>query len=196
MGEPAAVEPVPRLRTDRLVLREWRRADRDAYAAMNADPEVMRHFPATLTREQSDAHVDHIEAHFAAHGFGLWALEVPGAATFIGFVGLDIPTFEAHFTPAVEIGWRLATPHWGRGYASEAAAEVLRFGFEEAGLDEVVSMTTTTNAPSRRVMERIGMVRDPSDDFDHPRVAPGHPLHRHVLYRLSAARWRRYRSPP
>jgi RimJ/RimL family protein N-acetyltransferase len=184
---------VPELNTERLVLRAWRVSDRAPYAVMNADPVVMRHFPSTLTPEESSAHVDRVEQHFAEHGFGLWAVEVPGEAPFIGFVGLDIPTFEAHFTPAVEIGWRLAKEHWGRGYAPEAATEVLRFAFDEACLDALVSMTTTTNLPSQRVMEKIGMTRDPADDFDHPRIAVGHRLRRHVLYRMTADQ---YRSVP
>jgi RimJ/RimL family protein N-acetyltransferase len=158
---------------------------------MNADQRVMEHFPAALTREQSDRFVDRIEAHFAEHGFGPWAVEISGAVAFIGYVGLLIPQFDAHFTPAVEVGWRLAAEYWGRGYATEAARESVRYGFEEAGLDEIVSFTVPANVPSRRVMERIGMTRDPADDFDHPALS-GHPLARHVLYRLRReGTWRR-----
>jgi RimJ/RimL family protein N-acetyltransferase len=180
----------PTLRTDRLVLRGWREPDREPYAAMNADPRVMEHFPGTMTRAESDAHVDAIAEHFAAWGYGLWAVEVPGEAEFIGFVGLSVPRFQAHFTPAVEVGWRLATFAWGRGYATEAAREALRFGFEEAGLAEIVSFTAPVNERSRAVMRRIGMTHDPAGDFDHPALPPGHRLRRHVLYRLSSPDWR------
>jgi ribosomal-protein-alanine N-acetyltransferase len=180
----------PTLRTDRLVLRGWREPDREPYAAMNADPRVMEHFPGTMTRAESDAHVDAIAEHFAARGYGLWAVEVPGEAEFIGFVGLSVPRFQAHFTPAVEVGWRLATFAWGRGYATEAAREALRFGFEEAGLAEIVSFTAPVNERSRAVMRGIGMTHDPAGDFDHPALPPGHRLRRHVLYRLSSPDWR------
>jgi ribosomal-protein-alanine N-acetyltransferase len=150
----------------------------------------MEHFPGTMTRAESDAHVDAIAEHFAARGYGLWAVEVPGEAEFIGFVGLSVPRFQAHFTPAVEVGWRLATFAWGRGYATEAAREALRFGFEEAGLAEIVSFTAPVNERSRAVMRRIGMTHDPAGDFDHPALPPGHRLRRHVLYRLSSPDWR------
>lgn len=177
----------PILRTDRLVLRGWREPDREPYAAMNADPRVMEHFPGTMTRAESDAHVDAIAEHFATRGYGLWAVEVPGEAEFIGFVGLSVPRFQAHFTPAVEVGWRLAAEWWGRGYATEAAREAVRFGFEDAGLDEIVSFTAPMNERSRAVMRRLGMTRDPADDFDHPALPAGHRLRRHVLYRLRRA---------
>jgi ribosomal-protein-alanine N-acetyltransferase len=144
----------------------------------------MEHFPAPLTRVESDAMVGRIETAFEVNGFGLWAVEVFGGPAFIGFVGLAVPRFEAHFTPAVEVGWRLAREHWGRGYATEAARAALDFGFGSAGLDEIVSFTVPANTRSRAVMERLGMTHDPSDDFDHPQIAPGHPLRRHVLYRL------------
>ena len=172
------------LRTSRLVLRQWRDEDLEPFAALNADPEVMRHFPATMAREQSDAFVEQQRALLADRGWGLWAVEAD--LGFIGFVGLSVPRFEAHFTPAVEIGWRLARGAWGRGYATEAARVAAGFGFAEVGLDEVVSFTTTGNERSRRVMERIGMTHDPADDFDHPLLPPGHPLQRHVLYRLES----------
>jgi len=179
----------PTLRTDRLVMRGWRDADREPYAAMNADPRVMEHFPGTMTRDQSDAHVDAIGEHFAARGYGLWAIEVPGEADFIGFVGLNAPRFEAHFTPAVEVGWRLTPSAWGHGYATEAAREAVRFGFEDAGLAEIVSFTAPVNERSQAVMRRLGMTHDPADDFDHPALPPGHRLRRHVLYRLRRADW-------
>lgn len=177
------------LRTARLLLRPWTRDDRAPFAAINADPAVMEHFPGVLTRSESDAFVDHIEAGFARDGYGLWAVEVVGKASFIGFVGLEPPSFEAHFTPAVEIGWRLGKEHWGRGYATEAAREALRYGFEEAGLDQIVSFAVPQNLRSRRVMERIGMTHDPADDFDHPRFPDDARLRRHVLYRLDRTRW-------
>lgn len=173
------------MRTDRLLLREWRDTDLEPFAAMNADPQVMEHFPATLTREESDSLVGRIGDWFTRDGYGLWAVEVVGTDPFIGFVGLMRPDFEAPFTPAVEIGWRLKASAWGRGYASEAAREVLRFAFEEAGVAEVISMTTVTNERSRAVMARIGMTRDPADDFEHPRVTDPEYL-QHVLYRASA----------
>jgi len=173
------------LRTPRLVLRLWRPADRAPFAAMNADPTVMAWFPTRLTAAESDGLADAIEAHHRTHGFGLWALEIPGAAPFAGFVGLSVPGFTAPFTPCVEIGWRLAAAHWGRGYATEAARAVLTRAWHVLGLAEVVSFTTTGNERSRAVMARIGMRHDPADDFDHPGLAPGHPLRRHVLYRVA-----------
>ncbi|SNT24579.1 ribosomal-protein-alanine N-acetyltransferase [Actinomadura meyerae] len=177
----------PELRTDRLVLRRWKEDDRAPFAALNADPVVMEHFPAPLTRAESDAMIDRIEAFFDEHGFGLWAMEAAGTGEFLGFTGLSVPRFEAHFTPAVEIGWRLARSAWGRGYASEAARRALRFAFEDRRLDEVVSFTSPTNVRSQAVMGRIGMARDASGDFDHPLVPDGHRLKRHVLYRVTAA---------
>ena len=176
---------VTELRTQRLLLRAWRESDRAPYAALNADPAVMEHFPAPLTREESDAHVDRITAGFDARGWGLWAVEVPGEADFIGFIGLAVPQFDAPFMPCVEVGWRLARCAWGRGYAPEGAQSALAFAFGELGLDEVVSFTSVGNAKSRRVMEKIGMTHDPAEDFDHPNVPEGSPVRRHVLYRLS-----------
>ncbi len=176
------------LRTERLLLRPWRDSDREPFARLNADPVVMEHFPAPLTRAESDAFVERVEEHFATNGWGLWAVETP-EHPFAGYVGLWPATFEAHFTPAVEIGWRLAREAWGRGYAPEAAREALRFGFETLGLDEIVSFTATANHNSRRVMEKIGLRHDPADDFDHPRVLDDPRLCRHVLYRLGRAHW-------
>jgi RimJ/RimL family protein N-acetyltransferase len=178
---------VPELRTERLLLRHWRDDDLDPFAALNADPEVMRYFPALLTREESDAATGRIRAHLESMGWGLWAVEVSGVAPFAGFVGLSAPRFEAHFTPAVEVGWRLARAYWGHGYATEAARAAVEFGFGELGLAEIVSFTPVANEPSRRVMRRLGMRHDPADDFDHPLVPAGHPLERHVLYRLAAS---------
>ena len=174
----------PELRTERLLMRRWRESDLAPFAALNADPAVMEHFVAPLSRAESDALADRIVRRWAEHGFGLWAVEVPGGAPFIGFVGLSYHDFPAHFTPCVEVGWRLAREHWGHGYATEAARESLHFGFEELGLEEIVSMTSRENLRSRAVMERIGMTHDPADDFEHPNVPAGHRLRPHVLYRL------------
>jgi ribosomal-protein-alanine N-acetyltransferase len=180
-------EPPAELRTERLVLRRWRDEDRAPFAALNADAEVMRHLPAPLTRAESDAMVDRIEARFAETGFGLWAAETP-ALGFIGFVGLAWQSFPAPFTPAVEVGWRLARAAWGRGLAPEAARAVVADGFARLAVDEIVSMTATTNLASQRVMQKIGMTRDPADDFEHPNVPEGDPLRPHVLYRLARPR--------
>jgi RimJ/RimL family protein N-acetyltransferase len=184
-------EPViPRRETERLILRPWRDADREPFAAMNADPRVMEHFPGRLTRDESDAYVDRIISRWAEDGVGLWAMELRADGSFLGFTGLAPPRFQAAFTPAVEVGWRLAAEAWGHGYATEAARAALVFGFEDRGLDEIVSFTVPANVRSRAVMERIGMTRDPADDFDHPNLPLDSPLRRHVLYRLSRDRWR------
>lgn len=175
--------------TSRLLLREWRETDLAPFAALNGDPEVMRYFPTTLTRAESDEFARFLQGLIAVQGWGLWAVEVLGGAPFIGLVGLNRVRFEAHFTPAIEVGWRLDRPYWGRGYATEAAAASLTFAFAELGCAEVVSFTSLLNEPSLRVMRRLGMTRDPSDDFDHPSVADG-PLRRHALYRITRERWR------
>jgi ribosomal-protein-alanine N-acetyltransferase len=180
------VTETPELRTERLLLRRWRLADRAPFAAMNADPEVMRYFPSALTPADSDALVDRIEAGFEKYGFGLWALDVLATGEFIGFTGLSVPSFDAHFTPAVEIGWRLARPAWGHGYATEAARRAVASGFGDHGLTDMVSFTSLVNVRSQAVMRRIGMTHDPAADFDHPRLPAGHPLQRHVLWRLAA----------
>ena len=171
------------LHTPRLLLRRWRESDLPAFAALNADPRVMEHLPKPLSREESDAMAARVRDHFARHGFGLWAVEVPGEAGFIGSVGLVTATFDAHFTPCVEVGWRLAQAHWGKGYATEAASAALDFAFGRLGLDEVVSFTVPANRRSRRVMERIGMRHDAEGSFEHPALPPGHSLRPHVLYR-------------
>lgn len=175
------------LRTPRLVLRQWREADLEPFAALNADLEVMRYFPAPLTREESDALAERARSGISARGWGLWVLELIEGASFIGFVGLAEPRFDAHFTPTVEVGWRLAREQWGQGYATEAARAAVEFGFVELELDEIVSFTSVLNERSRRVMERLGMTHDPADDFPHPLVADG-PLRPHVLYRLANRR--------
>jgi len=180
MEDPAA------LRTTRLLLRPWRPGDKEPFARLNADPQVMEHFPAALTRAESDALVDRIQARIAEDGFGFWALEVAETGSFIGFTGLSRPRFSAHFTPAVEIGWRLARNAWGQGYATEAARAATAYAFDQAGLDEIVSFTPRTNTRSQAVMRRLGMRHDSADDFDHPQLPPGHPLAPHVLYRLGA----------
>jgi RimJ/RimL family protein N-acetyltransferase len=177
------------IRTERLLLRRWRLLDRELFAHLNSDPLVMEHFPGVLSREESDAMVDRIETQFDEVGFGLWAIEAPDLAPFIGFVGLSVPNFQAHFTPAVEVGWRLDRSYWGHGFATEAANAALVDGFGRVGLSEIVSFTATENVKSIRVMERLGMTHDLADDFEHPRLPEGHRLRRHVLYRLSQERW-------
>ena len=173
------------LRTERLVLRPWRDDDLDAFAALNADPRVMEHFVAPLDRAASDEVASRVRAHFAEHGYGMWAVEVPGVTSFAGMTGLFHVPFTAPFTPAVEIGWRLAAAHWDRGYATEAARAALRFGFETLGLAEIFAYTAGANTRSRRVMDKLGMHHDASSDFDHPRLPEGSPLRRQVLYRVA-----------
>jgi RimJ/RimL family protein N-acetyltransferase len=179
---------VTTLTTERLILRQWRESDLEPFAAMNADPEVMRFFPRRLDREQSDAMAHRLSLFLDEHGWGLWAVEVPDLAPFIGFIGLSPPPFEAHFTPAVEVGWRLDKAYWGRGYAPEGARAALDYAFGALGLDEVVSMTIAPNEPSQRVMRKLGLTRDPADDFDHPNL-PDWEHQRHVLYRITRASW-------
>jgi RimJ/RimL family protein N-acetyltransferase len=169
--------------TERLKLRRWTEVDLEPFGEMNADPVVMEHFPKPLTRAESDELVERIEAGFERDGFGLWAVEVREGGGFVGFVGLNRVGFEASFTPAVEVGWRLAREAWGNGYATEAGRAALSFGFEHVGLREIVSFTTLANRRSRAVMERLGMTHDPADDFEHPSISPGHPQRLHVLYR-------------
>jgi RimJ/RimL family protein N-acetyltransferase len=180
---------VPGIRTERLLLRAWSDADRAAFAALNADPVVMEHFQHRLDRDGSDALIGRFEDGWREHGYGQWALERREDGRFLGFAGLSLPSFHAPFMPAVEIGWRLAREAWGHGYATEAARAAVAFGFEALTLDEVVSFTVPANVRSRAVMDRLGMTRDPADDFDHPRLPEGHPLRRHVLYRLRRDAW-------
>ena len=167
----------PAIETERLLLRHWKPSDREPFARMNADPRVMEFFPAVLSREESDALADRVEN-------SLCAVELKSDGSFIGFTGLSVPSFEAHFTPCVEIGWRLAAEHWGKGFAIEAARAILRHGFEVLRLEQVVSFTVPANLRSRRVMEKLGMTHDPADDFDHPNLPEGHSLQRHALYRI------------
>ena len=195
------------LTTDRLRLRSWDESDRELFFQLNSDPEVMEYYRSTLNRSESDAFVDRIQANFSERGWGLWAVEIVGLSQpeiceksenssscqevrghevvgFIGYVGLSIPKFDAHFTPCVEIGWRLARHAWGHGFATEAASEVRDFAFETLKLAEIVSFTSASNTRSRRVMQRLNMTHDPREDFEHPSLPIGHRLSRHVLYRL------------
>lgn len=175
------------LTTERLLLRRWRHSDREPFQMLNADPRVMEFMPCLLSAQQSDDFIARIEQHFERHGFGLFAAELLENQTLLGFIGLFAPAFDSPFMPAVEIGWRLAADYWGRGLATEGARAVLRFAFEVVGLTSLVSFTVPANLRSRRVMEKLGMIHDPSDDFDHPRFPEGHPLRRHVLYRIQRA---------
>lgn len=179
----------PTMETTRLRLRRWKAHDVTHLAAINADPMVMEHFPRVLSPQETAAMVQRVEQGFEARGFGLWCVEVKSGATCIGFVGLSVPAFEAPFMPCVEVGWRLGRPWWGHGYATEAARASLDFGFCQAGLDEIVSFTVAANVRSRAVMERLGMARNPAEDFDHPNLPKWHAQRRHVLYRLPQARW-------
>lgn len=176
------------LDTPRLRLRRWRTADRQPFAALNADPEVMEFFPSPLARAESDALADRIEAAFELQGWGFWAVESKAGGDFIGFVGLAVPRADLPFSPCVEVGWRLAREHWGQGYASEAARAALNAGFEQLGLEQIVSFAVLANRRSRAVMERIGML-DSGEDFEHPALAVGSALRRHCLYRITRAQW-------
>jgi RimJ/RimL family protein N-acetyltransferase len=177
------------IETERLKLRDWSDADLEPFAALNADPRVMEFFPARLDRAASDALAATIRPDLARDGYGLYAAELKATGEFIGFVGLARPNFEAPFMPAIEIGWRLARHVWGEGLASEAAAAVRDHAFADLGLDALVSFTAEWNRPSRRVMEKIGMTRDPADDFIHPKLPAGHKLAPHVLYRINKRQW-------
>lgn len=177
------------INTPRVLLRAWRDSDRAPFAALNADPRVMAHFPALGTRAGSDASIDLWQSQLDTQGFSNWAVELRDTGEFIGFVGLTEPRRTLPCSPCIEIGWRLAHAHWGQGLASEAARAVLAAGFERFGLPEIVSLTALANTRSRAVMERIGM-HDTQQDFDHPGVPEGHGLRRHCLYRLTAAQWR------
>jgi ribosomal-protein-alanine N-acetyltransferase len=172
------------LRGPRLRLRPWRAEDLDPFAALNADPAVMEFFPAVLSREDTAALMERAQTAVVERGWGWWCLDIEGRCA--GFVGLSRPHFEAHFTPCVEVGWRLARRYWGHGYATEGARLALAYGFDVLGLAQILSFTSTANQRSRRVMEKLGMAHDPADDFDHPRLPAGHALRRHVLYRLHA----------
>lgn len=179
-----------RRRTGRLLLRPFIESDRDAFARMNADPRVMEHFPNVWTRAESDAAFDRITGLFDTYGFGPWALERSAEEGCIGMAGLSVPRFESHFTPCVELLWRLSADHWGHGYAQDAARAALYTAFVHLGLTQVVAFTATCNRRSERVMQRLGMTHDAKQDFDHPSLPHEHPLCRHVLYRLDADTWR------
>jgi RimJ/RimL family protein N-acetyltransferase len=177
------------LTSERLILRPWREEDLDALAQLCADPEVMAHFPSTLDRAGSAELLGRLMAHQAEHGFGFWALQRQADGAVIGFTGLARVGFDAPFTPAVEIGWRLARSCWGQGYAWEAARRALDFAFDELGLEQVVSFTVPANRPSWGLMERLGLQRDSADDFEHPHLPAGHPLRPHLLYRIAREAW-------
>ncbi|MBZ7922409.1 GNAT family N-acetyltransferase [Ensifer adhaerens] len=178
--------------TERLRIRTWKESDRDLFFAINSDPRVMEFFPFRRSRAEADALFDRVGRGIAETGFGFFAVALKAEDRPIGFCGLALTDLEPHLpNGTVEIGWRLATPYWGKGYVTEAASALLRYGFEEKGLDEVVSFAVAANTRSTAVMQRIGMHRDASRDFDHPRVSADYPtLVRHVLYAISAADWR------
>lgn len=177
------------IKTSRLILRQWQDSDLAPFAALNADPRVREFFPGLMSREESDHSVKLASDHIARCGWGFWAASLIETGEFIGFIGLEDVYFQAHFTPAVEIGWRLAFNHWRKGYATEGAKAALKYGFETLRLDQVVSFTTIGNIRSRHVMEKIGMHYRTQDDFDHPKLPEGHPLRKHVLYRMSSHDW-------
>jgi RimJ/RimL family protein N-acetyltransferase len=177
------------LHTERLILRPWRKEDYAPFAAQSADPKVMEFFPKCLDEAETQVLTERIQAHFHDYGYGWWAVEVKNGPPFIGYVGLENSNFDAPFTPAVEIGWRLGADYWDEGYAHEAAEAALAFGFEQVGLEEIVAFTVPENERSRGLMTRLGRQYDPADDFEHPGLPEGHPLRHHVLYRLSRHQW-------
>lgn len=172
------------IKTERLILRPWNEGDLKPFADLNADPRVREYFPGILTGEESNNIVMLFNEHIEKFGYGFWAASLIDNDEFIGFIGLQNVTFEAPFSPAVEIGWRLAHHNWGKGYATEGARAALHYGFEKLNLDEIVSFTAVQNTRSRHVMEKIGMTHNQADDFDHPKLVDGHPLKKHVLYRI------------
>jgi len=177
------------LETDRLILRSWRESDLSPMVAINQDLKVCEYFPEIGNRDTTITLIDRIIKHDEERGFSLYAVEIKATQEMIGFLGLMTPSFEAHFTPAIEIGWRLSSQHWNQGFATEGAKAVLKHTFTDLNLDEVVSFTALNNQASRRVMEKIGMKHNPNDDFDHPKLGENSPLKRHVLYRLSKKDW-------
>jgi len=182
------------IKTDALILRPWKNSDLDPFFDMSSDPNVMAYFMNTLSRKQCASMMDRINDQIAEHGFGFWAIEVPGVTDFAGFVGLSIPNFETNFTPCVEIGWRLGSAHQGFGYATLGAHLSLAYGFEHCALEEIVSFAVPENHRSIAVMERLGMSRDADDDFAHPSIPANHPLSQHVLYRISQDRWAKHHN--
>lgn len=183
-----------RRQTERLILRRWQPADLEPFARMNADERTMRFMPAVLTREETRELMARFEVHHATHGFGVWALEARDSGALVGYTGLQWVSFEAAFTPAVEIAWRLAPEFWHRGYATEAAQAALADGFERLELGRILAFTVPANQPSRAVMDRIGMTREQALDFDHPRLPADHALSRHVVYALTRDAWRLARA--
>lgn len=177
------------MQTERLLLRSWKESDLKPFANMNADPKVREYFPNLLTPEESNESVTIYQQDIEKNGFGFWAIELLETEEFIGFCGISAVKFESHFTPCIEIGWRLAAAYWGYGYATEAAHEAVRYGFEELLLDEIIAFTAVCNQRSRRVMEKLGMERNEDDDFDHPRIVHECPVRRQVLYRLPYDKW-------
>lgn len=177
------------LTTQRLLIREWKESDVLPFAAMNADRQVMEYFPGILSWSETKDLLARIATHIKQHQFGLWAVELKNSGEFIGFIGLNIPQFSTHFTPCIEIGWRLAQSYWGKGLATEGAEAVLAYGFNQLKLAEIVSFTAKTNLRSRRVMEKLGFSYTESDDFNHPKLALSSSLSQHVLYRLSATQF-------
>lgn len=177
------------LETERLILRRWQDADLEPFSAITANREVRRYYPSTLTQDETKSLIERIESHFEKEGFGLWALELKSTGQLIGYTGLQKPNIEAHFMPCIEIGWQLCRKHWGKGYAPEAARKVLEDGFVRLALEEIVSFTAAVNQKSIRVMEKLGMQRNPADDYEHPMLPTEHPLKPHVLYRLPKTVW-------
>ena len=180
---------LPILKTERLILRPWKESDLLPFFKLNADPKVMEFYASTLTRSESDSLAEKIQREAALRGYGFWAVEVPGVAEFIGYIGLNYWNLEMSFAPCVDVGWRLDSSHWGKGYATEGAKEALRYGFEELKLNEIVAMATIGNTQSHRVMQRLGMIHNPHENFHHPKLAKDDPLSLRVLYRLSCAQW-------
>lgn len=180
---------IPTLSTERLCLRPWQQGDLQAFAALNADPAVMRHFPACMSRDDSDALAARIHAHFAEHGFGQWIVERRSDGAFLGVLGMQQVGFEAAFTPAVEIAWRLNQAFWRQGYALEAARAVLEYAFAHLCLTELVAFTVPANLPSQGLMRRLGMCHDAAAGFEHPHLPEGHPLRPHLLFRIRREQW-------
>jgi RimJ/RimL family protein N-acetyltransferase len=175
---------MPPIETPRLLLRQWRDADLEPWAEMSADLRVMEFLGAPLDAARAIAIGKSLAERHERDGYGWWVVEVKDGPPFAGLIALQDVPFEAHFTPALEVGWRLAAPHWGNGYATEGAAAAIAFAFDELDRSEVVAMTAKRNLQSQRVMQRLGMTCDPADDFDNPRVAEGSALRPHVLYRI------------
>ncbi len=177
------------LETERLYIRQWKESDYSPFAKMSADERVMEFFPSVFTTEESDEKVNIKKSLIQKHGWGFWALEEKSSNKFIGFTGLHISSNELPFSPCIEIGWRIFPEYWGKGFATEAAHECLRFGFEDLNLDQIVSFAVKNNFKSLAVMERLGMFKDP-ENFEHPAIPIGHKLRQHSLYRLSKLQWR------